>query len=82
MARPAKNGLEYFQMDTDFFADKKIRLLRCEFGAAGMLVLLATYCRIYDTEGYWARKRRRNQGADWRGNAAAGDQRGAGVRME
>ena len=56
MARPAKNGLEYFQMDTDFFADKKIRLLRCEFGAAGMLVLLATYCRIYDTEGYWARK--------------------------
>ena len=35
MARPAKKGLEYFPMDTDFFADKKIRLLRGEFGAAG-----------------------------------------------
>lgn len=54
MARPIKKGLEYFPMDTDFFADKKIRLLRGEFGAAGLLVLLATYCRIYDTEGYWA----------------------------
>lgn len=54
MARPAKKGLEYFPMDTDFFSDKKIRLLRGEFGAAGLLILLATYCRIYDKMGYWA----------------------------
>ena len=33
MARPIKKGLEYLPMDTDFFADKKIRLLRGEFGA-------------------------------------------------
>ena len=46
MARPIKKGLEYFPMDTDFFADKKIRLLRGEFGAAGLLVLLADVSRV------------------------------------
>ena len=54
MARPTKIGLDYFPMDVDFFQDKKIRLLRGEHGTVGMLVLLATYCRIYSTTGYWA----------------------------
>lgn len=32
MARPLKDGVDYFPKDTDFYADDKVRLLRAEFG--------------------------------------------------
>lgn len=41
-------------MDAGFFSDKKIRLLKGEFGACGLLIVLATLCRIYSTNGYYA----------------------------
>ena len=33
MARPFKAGADYFPMDTDFFQDRKIKLVRGNFGA-------------------------------------------------
>ena len=35
MARPLKDGVDYFPKDTDFYADDKVRLLRAEFGSKG-----------------------------------------------
>lgn len=54
MARPQKNGVDYFPMDTGFFVDKKIKLLKGEFGACGLLIVLSTFCRVYSTNGYYA----------------------------
>lgn len=41
-------------MDTDFFSDKKIKLLKGEFGACGLVIVLATFARVYSTNGYYA----------------------------
>lgn len=54
MARPQKSGVDYFPMDTDFFGDKKIKLLKAEFGARGLMIVLSTFCRVYSTNGYYA----------------------------
>ena len=35
MARPIKDGVDYFPLDTDFFQDDKVRLIKGEFGAKG-----------------------------------------------
>ena len=40
-------------MDTDFFEDKKVKLLKAEFGARGLVILLSTLCRIYSNNGYY-----------------------------
>ncbi|MGN0460514.1 MAG: DUF4373 domain-containing protein [Ruminococcus sp.] len=52
MARPIKNGLDYFPMDVDFFADKKIKILRARFGSDGVLIYLYLLCEIYKN-GYY-----------------------------
>ena len=41
-------------MDAGFFQDKKIKLLKGEFGARGLLIILSTLCRVYSTNGYYA----------------------------
>jgi len=48
-----KEGLDYFSLDTDFFQDKKVRLVKSEFGAKGVMVLLALLCEIYGGNGYF-----------------------------
>ena len=53
MARPFKDGLEYFPLDTTFFMDDKIRLLKNEYGLNGVSVFLYLLCEIYRTSGYY-----------------------------
>ncbi|MBR7072060.1 MAG: DUF4373 domain-containing protein [Eubacterium sp.] len=53
MARPIKDGVDYFPMDTDFYNDDKVRLLRAEFGAKGMYVLNFLLCEVYGKNGYF-----------------------------
>lgn len=52
MARPLKNGVDYWNEDCYFYSDNKIRLLRSEFGANGMYMLNYILCEIYK-EGYY-----------------------------
>ena len=52
MARPQKQGLDCFPMDVDFFADKKIKILKARYGADGILVYLYLLCEIYKN-GYY-----------------------------
>lgn len=53
MARPLKSGADYFPLDTDFFYDPKIKLIRAEFGAKGIYILLYLLCEIYRNDGYY-----------------------------
>lgn len=47
MARPQKNGLDYFPFDVDFFSDRKIKRLRSRFGVKGIAVYIYLLCEIY-----------------------------------
>ncbi|MBQ9229221.1 MAG: DUF4373 domain-containing protein, partial [Eubacterium sp.] len=40
-------------MDTDFYNDDKVRLLRAEFGAKGMYLLHFLLCECYGKNGYF-----------------------------
>ena len=53
MARPIKDGVDYFPKDTDFYSDDKVRLLRAEFGAKGMYILDYLLCDLYNKNGYF-----------------------------
>lgn len=53
MARPQKEGLEYFPFDCGFFRDKKTRLVKAKFGAKGLAVLIHAFCEIYENRGYY-----------------------------
>ena len=52
MARPLKNGLDYFPMDVDFFSDIKIRKLIKFQGAKAIAVYSYLLCIIYKN-GYY-----------------------------
>ena len=52
MARPKKNGLDYFPFDVDFFSNRKIKRLRAAYGSGGGEVYLYLLCEIY-RNGYY-----------------------------
>lgn len=55
MARPKKDGLSYFSLDTDFFyADRKIKALRSRYGSDGLLFYIYLLTEIY-RNGYYIR---------------------------
>lgn len=47
MARPRKNGLDYFPFDVDFFNDEKIVAIAGEFGVKGEIAAVKLLCAIY-----------------------------------
>lgn len=53
MARPRKKGLDYFPLDVGFLRDRKIKLLRAEFGASSVVFVLYVFCRAFGEEGYF-----------------------------
>lgn len=52
MARPRKDGLDYFPLDVDLFEDDKIKILKARYGADGIILYLYLLCRIY-RQGYY-----------------------------
>jgi Domain of unknown function (DUF4373) len=52
MARPIKEGLEYFPLDVDFFNDEKIEAISGEFGLKGEIIVIKLLCTIY-RNGYY-----------------------------
>ena len=53
MARPIKEGLDYFPMDVSVFSDRKVRVLQAHYGAEGIAVFLYVLCEIY-RNGYYS----------------------------
>lgn len=47
MARPLKQGLDYFPFDVDFFADEKIAAISGEFGIKGEITVVKLLCAVY-----------------------------------
>ena len=47
MARPMKQGLDYFPLDVDFFEDEKIEYVTARFGEKGELLVIKLLCDIY-----------------------------------
>jgi len=52
MARPVKQGLDYFPFDCDFFEDERIMAIAGEFGSTGEIVAVRLLTMIYH-KGYW-----------------------------
>lgn len=55
MARPKKEGFDYFPMDVDFFSDRKIRRILTSFGAKGIVIYHYLLCAIYKENGCFMR---------------------------
>lgn len=53
MARPLKQGIEYFSFDVDFFSDVKIRKIARACGPASTSILICLLCNIYRDKGYY-----------------------------
>lgn len=51
MARPIRQGIDYFPLDVDF--DDKIEMYMIEKEAVGLAVLITTWQLIYKNEGYY-----------------------------
>lgn len=51
MARPIKEGLDYFPLDT--FLDTKFELIEAEFGLQGFAIIVKLFQKIYGERGYY-----------------------------
>ena len=47
MARPEKQGLDYFPFDIDFFEDEKTEAISGEFGIKGEIAIIKLLCAVY-----------------------------------
>lgn len=54
MARPIKDGLDYFPKDSGFYRDRKIRALIGRFGSDGAILYDYILCEAYGDKGYYA----------------------------
>lgn len=52
MARPKKQGLDYFPFDVDFFSNKKIKILKSRYHTDGVIIYIYLLCEIYKN-GYY-----------------------------
>ena len=58
MARPEKQGLDYFPLDADIFsADARLRVLMNKFGSEGFSVYMYILCKCYGDRGYYIEAR-------------------------
>jgi len=58
MARPLKEGLDYFPLNTDFEDDDKVAIIEAEYGNTGYALIVRLLCRIYRNGYYyqWSEK--------------------------
>lgn len=53
MARPVKDGLDYFPKDTNFYRNRKIRAMIGRFGADGAVLYDYILCEVYGDKGFY-----------------------------
>lgn len=53
MARPKKQGIDYFPLDVNFFSDVKIRKIARACGSQSTSILICLLCNIYKDNGYY-----------------------------
>lgn len=52
MARPQKQGLDYFPLDV--YSDTKIKLIEAEYGLSGFAIIVKLFQKIYRENGYYS----------------------------
>ena len=50
----SKYRVDFFGLDSNFLRDVKIKRLRRKYGCNGVCIYLATICKMYETNGYFA----------------------------
>ncbi|MBQ8497814.1 MAG: DUF4373 domain-containing protein [Clostridia bacterium] len=53
MARPYKQGIDYFPLDVDIFKDRKFHKIKGRYGHTGVCVYLAVLSLVYKDRGYY-----------------------------
>lgn len=53
MSRPLKDGVDYWPFDVGLFRDKKMKLIRSEFGMKGAYIALEVLNCVYESDGYF-----------------------------
>ncbi|WP_414150330.1 DUF4373 domain-containing protein [Acetobacterium carbinolicum] len=53
MARPIKEGLDYFPFDVDLIADRKLRRVKIKYGPTAVMVYISLLCILYKDKGYY-----------------------------
>lgn len=53
MSRTIDNSLLYFPFDVDFFSNRKIKVLKSQYGCDGVMLYLYLLCEIYRSNGYY-----------------------------
>lgn len=53
LARPRKDGVDYFPFDVDFFNDSKVKIVRSRYGSDGVEVYIYLLCEVYRDKGYY-----------------------------
>ena len=53
MARPYKQGIDYFPLDVDIFKDRKFHKIKGRYGHTGICIYLAILTLIYKDRGYY-----------------------------
>lgn len=61
MARPQKDGLDYFPLDVNIDKDDKIEIIESEFGNEGFVIIIKLLMRIYGQHGYYTMMTSREQ---------------------
>lgn len=56
MARPKKQGLDYFPLDSQFLSDIKVRKIVRAQGTNAIAVIISLLCNIYRDEGYFIQR--------------------------
>lgn len=62
MARPIKDGIDYFPLDVNTETDKKFRLVEARYGIVGFGIIVKLFQQIYRDSGYFCK---------WDGDTAA-----------
>lgn len=53
MARPVETAFAYFPLDCTFFSNEKVKALRREHGAVGVLTYVYILCKVYENGYYY-----------------------------
>lgn len=53
MARPQKEGLDYFPLDTGLFEDNSMKVVKGKYGTQGILLYVYLLCSVYKDKGYF-----------------------------
>jgi hypothetical protein len=53
VARPIKEGIDYFPFDVDLIKDRKLRRVKIKYGPTAVMVYISLLCILYKDKGYY-----------------------------